>query len=102
MQAQAAALPAAVSVQAATPIVQGGVTPALPSLSVGGLNYTAVGESAETSGSANSNSLPATQALTAGRDVKFLSVFVVSGGIQMPRAAAPDISTASAATSEQK
>ena len=69
---------------------------------MGGLNYTAVGDSADTVGTANSNRLPATQGLTAGRDVKFLSVFVVSGGIQMPRAAAPDINTASVATTDNK
>lgn len=71
-----------------------GVTPELPSLSVGGLNYTAVadagGAPTSTAGSASADGerLPASQGLGAGRDVKFLSVFVVSGGIQMPPPAA--------------
>jgi hypothetical protein len=61
----------------------------LPSLSVGGLNYTAVGDAGDTSASASPSAerLPATQGVGAGRDVKFLSVFVVSGGIQMPQPA---------------
>jgi hypothetical protein len=38
---------------------------------------------------------PATQGLTSGRNVKFLNVFVVSGGIRMPgQAASIDNATA--------
>jgi hypothetical protein len=75
------------------------MTPALPSLSVGGLNYTDVSESSNVpASSANREHMPATQSLTAGRDVKFLSVFVVSGGIQMPAAATSN----NTSTSEQK
>lgn len=78
----------------------GGATPTLPSLSVGGLNYTDVSDSSNVqSGSSNRDNMPATQSLTAGRDVKFLSVFVVSGGIQMPSSAA---SNQGNATNEQK
>lgn len=77
----------AISAQAASPVIVGGATPTLPSLSVGGLNYTDVSDSSSLqSGSSNRDNMPATQGLTAGRDVKFLSVFVVSGGIQMPSA----------------
>lgn len=36
-----------------------------------------------------SNRQSATQGLSAGRDVKFLNVFVVSGGIRMPATTAP-------------
>jgi len=79
----------AIAAQAASPVIMGGATPTLPSLSVGGLNYTDVSDSSGVqSGSSNRDNMPATQSLTAGRDVKFLSVFVVSGGIQMPSAAA--------------
>ncbi|MTW13920.1 filamentous hemagglutinin N-terminal domain-containing protein [Pseudoduganella eburnea] len=90
---------AAISAQVASPALQGGMTPALPSLSVGGLNYTDVSESSNVpANSANREHMPATQSLTAGRDVKFLSVFVVSGGIQMPAAATSN----NTSTSEQK
>jgi len=78
----------AISAQAASPVIAGGVTPGLPSLSVGGLNYTDVSESSNVSSTtAPRETVPASQSLTAGRDVKFLSVFVVSGGIQMPAVA---------------
>jgi hypothetical protein len=90
----------AIAAQAASPVVLSGVTPAMPSLSVGGLNYTDVSESSAVKpGSASGDHMPATQSLTAGRDVKFLSVFVVSGGIQMPNAAA---ASANAAANDQK
>ena len=80
--------------------MQGGVTPAMPSLSVGGLNYTEVSESsAAPASSSNREHMPASQSLTAGRDVKFLSVFVVSGGIQMPAAATTN---SNASTNDQK
>lgn len=86
--AQPSAMPdarTAIAAQAASPVVVGGATPTLPSLSVGGLNYTDVSDSNSVqSGASNRDNMPATQSLTAGRDVKFLSVFVVSGGIQMP------------------
>lgn len=72
----------------------------MPSLSVGGLNYTDVSESSNVSSSSGSREhMPASQSLTAGRDVKFLSVFVVSGGIQMPAAATTNAGTS---TSDQK
>ena len=90
----------AIAAQAASPVIVGGATPALPSLSVGGLNYTDVSDSGGVqSGSSNRDNMPATQSLTAGRDVKFLSVFVVSGGIQMPSAAATNQGNT---TSDQK
>lgn len=96
----AADLKAAISTQAASPALQGGVTPAMPSLSVGGLNYTDVSESSGASATSNSReTMPVTQSLTAGRDVKFLSVFVVSGGIQMPAAVT---SNDNASTSDKK
>ncbi|WP_426337993.1 YDG domain-containing protein [Pseudoduganella sp. S-14] len=90
----------AIAAQAASPVTIGGATPTLPSLSVGGLNYTDVSDSSNVqSGSSNRDNMPATQSLTAGRDVKFLSVFVVSGGIQMPSA---DTSNQGTATNDQK
>nr|WP_082591417.1 YDG domain-containing protein [Duganella sp. Root198D2] len=90
----------AIAAQAASPIITGGATPTLPSLSVGGLNYTDVSDSSSVqSGSGNRDNMPATQSLTAGRDVKFLSVFVVSGGIQMPSAVPINEGTA---TNDQK
>jgi len=90
----------AIAAQAASPVIIGGATPTLPSLSVGGLNYTDVSDSSGMqSSSSNRDNMPATQSLTAGRDVKFLSVFVVSGGIQMPSAAATNQGTA---TNDQK
>ena len=91
---QASAIPVVVATQAVNAGMMTGVTPELPSLSVGGLNYTAVadagGGQASTTGAAagEGDRLPVSQGLGAGRDVKFLSVFVVSGGIQMPPAAA--------------
>jgi len=90
----------AIAAQAASPVIIGGATPTMPSLSVGGLNYTDVSDSSSLqSGSSNRDNMPATQSLTAGRDVKFLSVFVVSGGIQMPSATT---SNQGAATNDQK
>ncbi|WP_426335828.1 YDG domain-containing protein [Pseudoduganella sp. R-31] len=90
----------AIAAQAASPVTIGGATPTLPSLSVGGLNYTDVSDSSNVqSGTSNRDNMPATQSLTAGRDVKFLSVFVVSGGIQMPSA---DASNQGTATNDQK
>lgn len=89
-----------VAAQAVNAGMMSGVTPELPSLSVGGLNYTAVADAGATptstagSASADGDRLPASQGLGAGRDVKFLSVFVVSGGIQMP----PGASTGANAT----
>lgn len=83
-----------VAAQAVNAGMMTGVTPELPSLSVGGLTYTAVsdagGGQASTAGAAagEGDRLPVSQGVGAGRDVKFLSVFVVSGGIQMPPAAA--------------
>lgn len=98
---QASPLPVVVAAQAVNAGMLSGVTPTLPSLSVGGLNYTAVGDAGATPTSApgaaaGGERLPATQGLGAGRDVKFLSVFVVSGGIQMPPAAVGANATASA------
>lgn len=91
---------AAIAAQAASPVIIGGATPTLPSLSVGGLNYTDVSDSSSLqSGTSNRDNMPATQSLTAGRDVKFLSVFVVSGGIQMPSATT---SNQGSTTNEQK
>lgn len=101
--AEPSALPdarTAIAAQAASPVVIGGATPTLPSLSVGGLSYTDVSDSGGMqTDSSNRDNMPATQSLTAGRDVKFLSVFVVSGGIQMPSATA---SNQGGATNEQK
>ncbi|WP_082565631.1 YDG domain-containing protein [Duganella sp. Root1480D1] len=92
--------PIAIAAQAASPVIIGGATPTMPSLGVGGLNYTDVSDSNTVqSGSGNRDNMPATQSLTAGRDVKFLSVFVVSGGIQMPSTTA---SNQGAATNDQK
>ena len=89
----------AISAQAASPVVLSGVTPTLPSLSVGGLNYTDLSDSGSAqSSSASRDRLPASQGLTAGRDVKFLSVFVVSGGIQMPSAPVANLSVATSDT----
>lgn len=86
----------AIAAQAASPVIVGGSTPTLPSLGVGGLNYTDVGDASSVqSESTNRDKMPATQSLTSGRDVKFLSVFVVSGGIQMP-------TNANASTNDQK
>jgi hypothetical protein len=97
--AQPLAIPGAmtaIAAQAASPVIVGGSTPTLPSLGVGGLNYTDVGDAGSVqSESTNRDQMPATQSLTSGRDVKFLSVFVVSGGIQMP-------TNANASTNDQK
>ncbi|WP_028105144.1 YDG domain-containing protein [Pseudoduganella violaceinigra] len=90
----------AIAAQAANPVVVGGSTPEMPSLGVGGLNYTDVTESGNVqSGSNTREHTPATQSLTAGRDVKFLSVFVVKGGIQMPSDSAANTE---ASTNDQK
>jgi hypothetical protein len=84
-----------------------GLAPVLPAPAVGGLAYLAVPEtSAAGGGSSAASTSPAadgqggdgatvgatkrrqssSQALAAGRDVKFLNVLVVSGGIRMPAA----------------
>jgi hypothetical protein len=86
-----------------------GLAPVLPAPAVGGLAYLAVPETGATNaggGGAGAGAAPAadgqgggdstvsatnrkqssSQALAAGRDVKFLNVLVVSGGIRMPAA----------------
>jgi hypothetical protein len=84
-----------------------GLAPVLPAPAVGGLAYLAVPETGATSGggasagtapgadgqgggdstvSATNRRQSSSQALAAGRDVKFLNVLVVSGGIRMPAA----------------
>jgi hypothetical protein len=81
-----------------------GLAPVLPAPAVGGLAYLAVPEAGAASGggasagadgqggggdstvSATNRRQSSSQALAAGRDVKFLNVLVVSGGIRMPGA----------------
>jgi hypothetical protein len=83
-----------------------GLAPVLPAPAAGGLAYLAVPETGATSVtgsgggaaaadgqgggdstvSATNRRQSSSQALTAGRDVKFLNVLVVSGGIRMPAA----------------
>jgi hypothetical protein len=87
-----------------------GLAPVLPAPAVGGLAYLAVPETSAAGGAsaASTSTSPAdgqggeagdgaavgatkrrqssSQALAAGRDVKFLNVLVVSGGIRMPAA----------------
>jgi hypothetical protein len=85
-----------------------GLAPVLPAPAVGGLAYLAVPETGAANGggasatstapagdgqgsgdpavSATNRKQSSSQALAAGRDVKFLNVLVVSGGIRMPAA----------------
>jgi hypothetical protein len=94
--------PATASVAATTIAPQSlGLAPVLPAPAVGGLAYLAVpdagatgtadgqggaaGDGATTVGATNRRQ-SSSQALAAGRDVKFLNVLVVSGGIRMPAA----------------
>jgi hypothetical protein len=91
--------PATASVTAATIAPQSlGLAPVLPAPAVGGLAYLAVpdtgaadgqggaaGEGGPTVGATNRRQ-SSSQALAAGREVKFLNVLVVSGGIRMPAA----------------
>jgi hypothetical protein len=96
-------VPATASVVAATIAPQSlGLAPVLPAPAAGGLAYLAVPETGAASGSgaaaadgqgggdstvsATNRRQSSSQALTAGRDVKFLNVLVVSGGIRMPGA----------------
>jgi hypothetical protein len=82
-----------------------GLAPVLPAPSAGGLAYLAVPETGAASAastapaadgqgngdstvSATNRRQSSSQALAAGRDVKFLNVLVVSGGIRMPAAGA--------------
>jgi hypothetical protein len=99
-----APVPATASVVAATIAPQSlGLAPVLPAPAVGGLAYLAVPEAGAASGggasagadgqgggdstvSATNRRQSSSQALAAGRDVKFLNVLVVSGGIRMPGA----------------
>jgi len=98
-----APVPATASVVAATIAPQSlGLAPVLPAPAVGGLAYLAVPESGAASGGgaaaadgqgggdsavgATNRRQSSSQALVAGRDVKFLNVLVVSGGIRMPGA----------------
>ncbi|SDD71668.1 filamentous hemagglutinin family N-terminal domain-containing protein [Massilia sp. PDC64] len=108
-----APVPTTASVAAATIAPQSlGLAPVLPAPAVGGLAYLAVPETGATNvssgggASASAGATPAadgqgggdstvsatnrkqssSQALAAGRDVKFLNVLVVSGGIRMPAA----------------
>ena len=96
-------VPATASVVAATIAPQSlGLAPVLPAPAVGGLAYLAVPEAGAASGGgaaaadgqgggdstvgATNRRQSSSQALAAGRDVKFLNVLVVSGGIRMPGA----------------
>ena len=95
-----APVPATASVVAATIAPQSlGLAPVLPAPSAGGLAYLAVPETGAGSApaadgqgagdstvSATNRRQSSSQALGAGRDVKFLNVLVVSGGIRMPAA----------------
>jgi CelD/BcsL family acetyltransferase involved in cellulose biosynthesis len=92
-----------------------GLAPVLPAPAVGGLAYLAVpdtsaasptaapaaqgqgGDAADgASVSVTKRRQSSSQALAAGRDVKFLNVLVVSGGIRMPGAGAADAAAADA------
>jgi hypothetical protein len=96
-----------------------GLAPVLPAPAVGGLAYLAVPDTsagtptaapaAQGQGgdapegatvSATKRRQSSSQALAAGRDVKFLNVLVVSGGIRMPGAGAADAATADAAPAD--
>jgi len=95
-----APVPATASVVAATIAPQSlGLAPVLPAPAAGGLAYLAVPETGAGSApaadgqgggdstvSATNRRQSSSQALGAGRDVKFLNVLVVSGGIRMPAA----------------
>jgi hypothetical protein len=98
-----APVPATASVVAAMIAPQSlGLAPVLPAPAVGGLAYLAVPDAGAAGGggaaaadgqgggdstvSATNRRQSSSQALAAGRDVKFLNVLVVSGGIRMPGA----------------